>query len=134
MIIFSKKIIVSTLFWLPSFAIADSFDDGLCIGAISMALKLGNTPSDFSTTALQKAKNIAEQYKSIDDRWSSVANGCFVPGVPMQKIIDCMSSKIHDKKSFNYFKGIALARNKISSKSVGVAQFEANNFCSSLVK
>ena len=134
MIIFLKKLIVVMLLVQPFFAIADSFDDGLCIGAISMALKLGNTPSDFSTVALQKAKNIAEQYKPIDDRWSSVANGCFIPGVPMQQIVDCMSSKIPDRKSFNYFKGVALARNKIASKSVGVAQFEANNLCVSLAR
>jgi hypothetical protein len=129
----SLIIVIGLLIITPASA-SEPIDEGLCMGAISMALQLGNKPSDFSTVAKEQIVRISSKYKPIEQKWSNTVDGCFVAGQPMQQIFSCMQNKINDPIAFNYFKGFVAARNGLSNKSAGAAQYEANSLCVTLVK
>lgn len=108
---------------------APALEEGMCIGAVSMALKMGVKASDYSTQVIQQVKRIADKYKGVESQWSSVADGCFVIGAPMSQTYSCMENRIKDINAFNYYKGVFAARNSIASKQLAVAQYNSSAVC-----
>lgn len=106
-----------------------ALDEGFCVGAISMALKLGNTPSDFGIVAVEQAQKAANKHASTEAKWASTADGCFLVGVPMEKSYECLATRISDVSAFSFYKGVFAGRNGIASKSAPQAQFDANALC-----
>lgn len=106
-----------------------ALEEGFCLGAITMSLKMGSKIEDFSTVAIQQAKIISDKIKPIESRWGPTADKCFVAGVPMVEVHNCMQTQITDPVAYSFYKGASIARNRVASLSLFQGQVDANSLC-----
>jgi len=111
------------------------YKSGMCLGAISMAQKLGHNPNEFSFNAMLAAKFLVEKYKAIEANWAGKAEECVQSNKVLNNLFICLEEKISDRSAFYFYKGVVLVRNGLAhADSQEQVRKDTEFICGSLIK